>query len=767
MAKEVDTTLVHPAVASLSPNNPAGIESLLRVVNGEVAFVDFNEGLLLDWMLSSASLGDFVKSHSSDKTFAARLEKLGMTHKRVETVVEGADEAREAFARLETYGDFRKFVECKRVLEDAAKIVSAPFITDEEAEYLKVHRNTFGYYNSQFHDSRGSLVELSQSARLYKTFLEDQAIPQILQSKPKILGISVTHPDQYVFAFQLAHGVRKANPEIVTLCGGGTVSRRMDTWSKDDDINRAIFRDSRAEAKGLIDGMVISEGELAMAQLTAKIVSDPSIDINDLFDDVYGAVYKKDGKITFNSLPRAFYPEALWRRRDVYKHLKRGLMPEERKMHSLVDGRVCTYECSTGGCEFCAISKGYLELSQQAVRRLRIPQAPVLSDSTQIEQGLSYPPDAIDGKRGIKVIAQRKLGAERMAQEIQEGLQNGFSVVDITDEQFTVDQALELTKALASRGINTSNQDVVYSCYMRIDDAGDTTNYRQKYGKDLSDLLVDPEAAKQLAAGGLRFAQFGLETTYPPKMQSMVKGTSESKVKKFGSVLKNLAENGIMSHIFVIVGYPLRQDYFQDGKKFSFEKKVLGRDIDADDLEIFEAIYNLKFLHDHSRYIYTFKQAPYELAYGSPMAAKPEQYGLAADWGQFEKTDLACGIPFSYTEKIGPSQPVLNDLIELYGFWKRKEMPFQPVVQEFQYSQRIIQELGAEKIAQIAHNLSKNESGNESPTREAEILIRLWGKLTDHGKSNNGVRLMFPSGFKSYDDLYSLAEKLEELREKT
>ena len=42
----------------------------------------------------------------------------------------------------------------------------------------------------------------------------------------------------------------------------------------------------------------------------------------------------------------------------------------------------------------------------------------------------------------LKIIDQRRLGAERMATEIQEGLRNGFSVVDITDEQFSVDQTL-------------------------------------------------------------------------------------------------------------------------------------------------------------------------------------------------------------------------------------------------------------------------------------------------------------------------------------
>ena len=222
-----------------------------------------------------------------------------------------------------------------------------------------------------------------------------------------------------------------------------------------------------------------------------------------------------------------------------------------------------------------------------------------------------------------------------------------------------------------------------------------------------------------------------------------------------------------MSHVFVIVGYPLRESYWKNGNKFAFEQEVLGRNVDADDLEILEVVYNLKFLHDNRDYIYTFKQAPYELAYGSPMATRPDEFGLKADWEKFGKTHLSSSIPFDYAS-TGPSLPVLNNLIDLYSLWKRKEMPFQPVVQEFQYSQRIIQELGAEKIAQIAHQLPESKKINpEDELRELEILMGLWNKLTNNGKVDNGIRKMFPGGFKSYGDLYSLADQLEAMRNKS
>lgn len=763
MFTEAKTILVHPAMASLSPNNPAGIDSLLRVVNGTVGYLDLNEGLLLDWMLSGKTLSEIVETNKKSVRFNQTLTKFGIDKERVTEVVEKADLAKEAFTQLSTYTDFTQFVESKRILEDAAKIVSAPFITDSETEFLQIHHNTFGYYNSQFERSRSSLLQLTRSASLFKNFLQEQAVPQILQANPKILGISITHPDQYVFAFQLAHQIRQARPDIITLFGGSTISRRMDTWSKDDDVNKDIFRTDRSNLGGIIDGLVVSEGELALAQLTAKIVEDPNIDIRELFNDVYGAIYNKDGKITFNALPKPFYPDGLWRRKDVYANLKRGLMPDQHKMHSLVDGRVCTYECATGGCEFCAISKGYLELTQQSARRMNLTQRPVPPSALITERSLRFASEAQDGKRGIKIIEQRRLGAERMADEIAEGLKHGFSVVDITDEQFTVDQALQLTQALARRGINTSGTDVTYACYMRIDDAGDKTNYKQKYGKNLQDLLADPEIAKQLATGGMRFAQFGLETTYPPKMQAMVKGTSELKVKKFGDILKNFAENGIMPHIFVIVGYPLKENYWVYEKKFAFEEKVLSRKVDADDLEILEAITNLKFLHDHRESIFTFKHAPYELAFGSPMAERPGEFGLGVDQQAFAKTDLSCNIPYSYTAKSGPSKPVLNDIMDLYSLWKREEMPFQSVVQEFQYSQRILPELGAKKIAEMAGRLESQSDTHQDESnslRKKEILMNLWRRLTNDGKTKNIVNELFPGGFESYEDLYFLADRV-------
>jgi hypothetical protein len=787
------TVLVQPAVTSLVPNNPAGIESLLRVVHGELEYLDLNEELFLGWSLSTRVLQEIVAEHHADALFQKNLCAAGISAQRVSEVTEKADEARDAFRKLEAFRDFQQFIARKHILEDAAKIVSAPFtFSDSAREYIKVHHNTVDYYNSRFQESRESLLFLASSAGLYEKFIRERALPRILANNPSIVGISITHPDQYVFAFQLARHLRRLKPDVVTLFGGNTISRRLDTWSRDDDTNRHIFRKARSDSDGLIDGLIMSEGELALAQLTMKMVDEPNVDLQRLFADVNGVVFNKGGRVVFNSLPRAFRPEGLWRRDDTYKRLTQGFMPESRKVHSLVDGRVCSFECSTGGCEFCAISKGYLELMRQSVKRHGTPQEQVPPPSGEIAARLRFTPEAKEGRRGIRIIEQRTLGAEQMAREFERGLKEGFSVVDITDEQFTVDQALRLADALQKRGLNDGAADVVYSCYMRIDEAGDKTNYRAKYGRSLAELLVDPTTAERLARGGMRFVQFGLETTYPAKMVAMAKGTNARAVERFGTILRNFSEHGIMTHVFIIAGAPLKESFWtSEVVRFSVEEAALGRPVTANDLEILEAIYNLRFLYEHRDSIFTIKHTQYKLAFDSPQASRPETFGIQIKEEDFKRRDLGSNIPFTYKEGHGPSKRVLRDLLRLYDLWKKEEMPYQLVTEELMYAQRVIHELGAERIREIATTrCPAGESRlNAAEKKEAaELLGRFWGQLVgreyaDHieklrrnpnnrplseaverDRQTNLVRARFPEGFRGYRDVYRCADLFDSFR---
>jgi len=225
--------------------------------------------------------------------------------------------------------------------------------------------------------------------------------------------------------------------------------------------------------------------------------------------------------------------------------------------------------------------------------------------------------------------------------------------------------------------------------------------------------------------------------------------------------------------------------------KFNIEETALGREVVANDLEILEAIYNLRFLHEHRDFIFTLKHTQFKLAFDSPQASRPEVFGIEVKGEDFKKRDIGSNIPFTYKEEHGPSNRVLRDLLRVYDLWKKEEMPYQPVTEEFMYAQRIIQEVSAEKIKEIATTLFPVGEGrlNDAEKKEKnELLNRLWGQLVgreyvDHveklkrnpnnrpltetikrEQQDNLVRREFPDGFKSYQDIYRCADLFESLR---
>ena len=275
-------------------------------------------------------------------------------------------------------------------------------------------------------------------------------------------------------------------------------------------------------------------------------------------------------------------------------------------------------------------------------------------------------------------------------------------------------------------------------------------------------------------------------------MEAMAKGTNTRRVERFGTILRNFTEHGIMPHVFIIAGAPLKESFWDSREeKFNIEETALGRKVAANDLEILEAIYNLRFLHEHRDSIFTLKHTQFKLAFDSPQASRPEEFGIEIKEEDFKKRDIGSNIPFSYKEGHGPSNRVLRDLLRLYDLWKKEEMPYQPVTEEFMYAQRVIQEVGAEKIKEIATALfpvGESRLSDAEKRERSELLHRLWGQLVgreyaDHvaklkknpknrplmetierERQNNIVRREFPDGFKTYQDIYRCSDLLESLR---
>ncbi len=750
-------------ITSLVPNNPAGITSILRSVYGTKDYRDFNEEFLISWLLKDRP-------------------KL-----------------QESLKRPETYQDFDAFREVKMAISEAADRTNAPFLGSSRPEAVTFARNSIKHWNPNYRESRRTLVQEANREGIFSDFYNQHVLPSVLEFQPDVIGLSITHPAQLVPSAQFARKVREERPETIIVVGGSTISRRPDTWTRNDELNRRFFRPSREDRSGIFDAIMISDGELPWAQLTAALSRNLNMDLQELLAGVNSVAYNRQGRIVLNELPLPYNPDSVWSDPDIYKYLTSGFMPDGEGVFSIVDGRVCTYETKTGGCSFCAISKGYLELMRGQLRDLGIEQeriTPHLLLGTDTE--VVFKGEAEVKNNTIRIIEQRKLGPEILANEIVKAKEAGHRVIDITDEQFTLHQAIQLAKELQKRGLNQGDEpDIAYSCYMRVDDRGDQAGiYQRIYGKSFKDLLSDPATAEMLARSGLRFVQFGLESTYKPKMISMTKGTNAQALANFTDYLRNFASHDILTHLFVIAGAPLKDRVRNMADIFGAESRFLGgREVTPNDVEILEACSNLKYLFEVRDSIYTMKHTQYKLSFGSPDSKNPQNTGIRRKDGMWFEKDLGPNVPFEYLPEHGPTSKVVEDLLELYDLWKQEVLPYQLVTQEYMYNQRTM--IGAPKIRELAATLPQGEDRLtvELIQRKKEVLRRLWGHLVGReyaekadklvrdiarngsnrplskalGKQaeHNPFRSAFPLGFNSYEDLYKAASLLEELRTQT
>lgn len=777
-SKEPTMVVLQGPATSIVPNNPAGILRILGTVpeNVRLGYADLNEGFFLHYMLTGSVLQKVYDDHRDNSVFAKNAEKLGLTDERMREVIASVDGVREGMSQYDTYQakNFDRFVQYKKVMEDAAKIVSAPFMTDEMAEEVSLHHNMVNY-SSAFRNSRERLLELTKKAGLFRDYISHHVLPELLEEGPDVIVISATHPAQIPFSFQFASMAREAGYKGKIIIGGNTVSRRADTWVLDDDYNHKLFREKETDEDCIIDAISIGNGEVPLGILAAELALGRPLD--EAFRKMPGLVYKRDGKIVAHKLaiPKTF--NAYQVREDVSEFLTPGFMPEGKGVQSVRKRDICVYDQETkGGCKFCAISKAS---NMRLAPFMKSKNVPLVAPEESLEGEKKYVIfDPNVSQAVYEPIQQQELTTAELVDEIVRGYKAGFPIVNITDEQWLAQDGSELLEELQKRGLNKDPQkpDIVYSAYMRIDD------------------IKDEEAVAKLAQSGLRFAQFGLESTYWEKMASMTKGTTEAKLARFKEQLSMLVRHGIMPHVFVIVGSPVDKRYWEDGKRFAADERGLGRKVTPDDAEVLEAVSNLRYLWEIRDLIFTMKHTQSKLSFGSVDSIFPGIKGLKRRDTRWEEEDLASNVPFQYEKGYEIHDSTIKALLDLYELWRKELLPYQLVTQELMYDQRLLPEFQVEGIKRLAAQKPPGEHRLESQekTRKREVLDRLWrqlagkvfldhrrklGILTSKGVDDRQTKRLeklvadetqanlflreFPNGFRSWEDLYRAADLLE------
>ena len=150
---------------------------------------------------------------------------------------------------------------------------------------------------------------------------------------------------------------------------------------------------------------------------------------------------------------------------------------------------------------------------------------------------------------------------------------------DIQDEFLTLQRQLRLGEALRREGYEAT-----WQCYLTA-----------------TDRLLDPSVCERLYDAGCRAVQIGLESLDPDTLASEAKHWNHP--ANYGRILSNLADVGIQTHVFIIVGCPTEP--------------------------INWSLRWLAFLEDHGESILTIKASRYRLTRRAPDERLAQTGGLA------------------------------------------------------------------------------------------------------------------------------------------
>ncbi|MDO8740865.1 MAG: radical SAM protein [Candidatus Woesearchaeota archaeon] len=185
-----------------------------------------------------------------------------------------------------------------------------------------------------------------------------------------------------------------------------------------------------------------------------------------------------------------------------------------------------------------------------------------------------------------------------------------------------------------------SDLDIEWECYGRIED-----------------IYLDKDFCKRLREAGCRFIQFGIESASQKVLDTSNKGYKSGLT---GRVLRNTYETGIMNHAFILIGLP--------------------------DDSIIEASRLITFLEETAQYITTMKPIMYKVSKWSPMALKPETFGLMLD--KENTPDLEQRISVEKDSGM-MSRHKAGAFVRLLELWVAQHHKVNPATSEYMFAQRL------------------------------------------------------------------------------
>ncbi|MFN3467966.1 MAG: B12-binding domain-containing radical SAM protein, partial [Candidatus Brocadiales bacterium] len=236
---------------------------------------------------------------------------------------ERIEEAKKVF-RSEDFYDTEKYIESLHVMDKYLELVGALHYPSTVSTYTNNTR--YSVYSSS--DLMSALEDMEEN--LFLEFFRKHILSSILNTRPDIVGISITSTSQLLPGLTLARLIKGTNPNVHLTIGGSIFTKLIDNLLLGVDV---FF--------SFVDSFVVFEGEHALLELANQLSGGKDL------SKVPNLIHRKDGRVTINE---PFYIE------DVnslptpdYNGLPFGLYHSPRPVLPVQTSRGCYW----GKCTFC------------------------------------------------------------------------------------------------------------------------------------------------------------------------------------------------------------------------------------------------------------------------------------------------------------------------------------------------------------------------------------------------------------------------------
>lgn len=267
------------------------LTAFLKAHGCDVKQMDVNVSFYDDLLSKQGMRGSYEMAYAKLRELESRTElqtglkeqyaMLGGSVLAGKYIVDRVDRAKSILKDKNKFYDFNELNDAFRILELGLKLASVAYYPTN----LTFHAYDMRYSCRASQDVFAAINDMKEN--LFIEYFEKTTVPEILEKRPGLVGISIINTSQLIPGLTLANLIKKADDKIHINIGGSVFTRLINEINNND----GLF--------SIIDSIIVHEGETALLGLIKHL--ENGFDI----ENVPNLIYKKGGGIRINKLSPA------------------------------------------------------------------------------------------------------------------------------------------------------------------------------------------------------------------------------------------------------------------------------------------------------------------------------------------------------------------------------------------------------------------------------------------------------------------------------